>query len=662
MSVRFIFGRGGIGKTSYILEDIKRRTQNDERSPILIIVPEQYSFSMEKKISKLFTGDVKDKNLRTRVITFNSLGKIVFSEVGGLTKVNIDSSGKNIITYKSFLNISNELEFFSKKTSKAGFVNKISEIIYEFKKYNVNVEKLKESRKDIDDDMLNAKLNDIVKIYEEFEKNLHENYVDSQDTLELLAEKIHESKSLSSAHIYIDEFTGFTPKEFSVLMELMKVASEVDITLTLDNCDSIEYNPTDVFSRTKSTYKRFVELCNENGIKILENINLNDISSINSKNSDSIYKEINNKYIKNLNGYEIKRFKDNKELIHLEKNYNFFPQKVYTEKTENIRIKEFNDLHQEVEETAKEILYLIKNKNVRFKDITVSMRDLNRYNFLIKQVFDDYNIPYFLDEKRNSINNPVVVLLISLLEMKQRNYSYDVMFTYLKSGLISIDEEDINLIENYVLANGIKGKKWFRDNWDYKLSYKNALNDVDMEKEENILKLQRINEIKNSITRPIINFEKKIYNRKIIKKPTQISLFEENDEDSKNKSSKSKKSTVEDICRYLYEFMIETKLDEKIESLIEKFYEIGETELAKEYSQIWDIVIDMLDQMVELMGNEIITRDEFTKLLKVGFEEHKLAIIPPCIDQVLVSSVDRMKNDETKYLYLLGVNDGVFPL
>ena len=144
---------------------------------------------------------------------------------------------------------------------------------------------------------------------------------------------------------------------------------------------------------------------------------------------------------------------------------------MYDKPTQNIKIKEFNNLYSEVEEIAKEIISLVRDKNVRYRDITVATRDLNKYDFLVHSIFNEYEIPNFIDKKREAKTNPIIVLIISALEMRNRRYSYETMFRYLKSGLIGISNEEISLLENYVLANGIKGKKWFEEKWEYRINH-----------------------------------------------------------------------------------------------------------------------------------------------------------------------------------------------
>ncbi|MDX5681235.1 helicase-exonuclease AddAB subunit AddB, partial [Clostridioides difficile] len=362
MGLRFVLGRSGSGKSTYILDEIKKEAQKNETTSIILLVPEQYTFEVENRVSKLFLGKEKDKYLRVRVLSFKTLSNIVFSQVGGLTDVNINSSGKAMMVYRAIEDVSEELNVFSKSKSQSGFVSSITDMISEMKQYNISPEMLENISGELDNETLSLKLKDISKIYNSFEGKLHENYVDAQDMLTSLASKIELSSYLDGACVYIDEFTGFTPNQYNVIKSILNKSKSVNISLTVDDINYIGYRKSDMFSRTKFTYSKLTQLCNEEGIKILPQVNLNT--------------------------GVIKRFEKVKELQHLERFYNAYPYKIYSNQTENIKIKEFNNLYSEVEEIAREIVHLVRDKNVRYRDITIATRDLSRYDFLVHSIFN----------------------------------------------------------------------------------------------------------------------------------------------------------------------------------------------------------------------------------------------------------------------------------
>lgn len=609
MGVRFILGRSGCGKTEYMLNEIKNKAiSEDEKNPIIILIPEQYTYEMEKRVSKMFANGAKDKYMRVRPMGLKTLSNIVFSYCGGLSKVGIDAAGKAIITHNSIEAVSSELELFSKSYTQQGFTTSISEMISELKQFMITPDRLAEiigeNSEKLPDNLI-IKLKDILKIYREFEKKLHEDYIDTHDKVSMLTNKIGESDILEGIELYIDGYTSFTPNQYELLTNLMKKSKNTTFILPMDSPFKTGY--ADYFASTRNTYNRIKNICELEGIKVEKDINLCNEN--------------------------IKRFNGNKELEHLEKFYNAYPYRIYSKKTESIKIKEYINLYNEIEETAKEIKNDVINGKYRYKDITVASRNIDIYESLVKSIFTEYNIPFYINKKSEAKNNPIITMIVSILEMKKRRYGYETMFRYLKSGLLDFTTDEINLIENYVIANGISGNKWFEEYWDYRLPdsfYEVEESDIEIETKK------RINDIKNRIIDPI-----KVFNDKI---------------------SSKKRNTVEDFCRYLYEFLEDINIFDKIEKTIDNLKEIGMMEYAARYSQVWNTVSELLDQLVEIMGDEKVSMERFIRIINIALDEYELKTIPPSIDQVTVTEIDRMNNPETKHLYLIGTVDGIFPM
>lgn len=600
MSLRFIYGRAGSGKTEFCLSDIKKRIEDNESYPLILLVPEMFTFQAEKSLLKRVHID---KNLRIQALSFKTMASRVFSEVGDLVHMHMKPCGRAMLIYRIIDEVKNDLKVFSKSARQQGFINTVSQIITELKRFEVTPDILKGAVDNVDNIMLKDKLDDISLIFSSFEKSLHEKYIDAEDEMALLANKIEDSTQFNGAEIWMDGFSGFTPQQYRVIEKLLKKASRINICLCSDGKGG-PYDKTEVFAPTKATEERLLRLCMDNNISLEEPVDLNIEA--------------------------LPRFKDSRELVHLERYIYSYPYNRHEGKTEDINIFKAVNIYSEIEEMARNIVSQCRDNNMRFSDITVASRDLKRYEKLIKAIFTEYNIPYFIDQKRDIKSNPIVVFIASAIEIQSKRWSYESVFKYLKTGLLNIEREDINLLENYVLANGIRGRKWIENEWSYRLEHRLDQKDVS-EYEANTIK--RINEIKSLIVNPLKEFHDKI----------------------------SGKNKVRDICTYLYEFLITTKIPDTLEDIIVKLKEEKELDAANQYNQVWEIVIDVLDQMVEVMGDETITLDQFVKILSIGFDEYKIGVVPPALDQVLVSSVDRMKSHNAKALYIIGVNDGVFP-
>jgi len=601
MSLQFIFGRSGYGKSTYCLKDIKSKLKSfEEDKKFIYLVPEQFTLEADRNLVEV----IGERGLqRVQVLSFTRLAHVVLSEVGGITRPNMNSSGKNMLIYKVIEEVKDELKVFTRASKQTGFINIISNLITEFKRYNVNPDILTMVNCKIPkDNLLSDKLQDINSIYSKFEAYLHKNYIDTEDQLNMLIDKLDNYSSLKNTEIWIDEFSTFTPVQYKVIEKLLKKSIKVHVTLTTDCLSSItSKDNVDIFSSIKNTEERLLKLAKINNILYEEPICLNDMEAV--------------------------RLKNNSALKHLEKNFFNFPYKIYNEDTKNIKIFMALSIYSEVQNTAREIIRLCRDEKLRFKDIAVITRDLQSYEKLIEVIFSEYSIPHFIDRRRDINSNPLIILLNSVLEIYTKNWSYEAMFRYLKTGLVNIERENVDLIENYVLANGIRGKKWLEEKWQYSLTY--TYENAEAEEE----KLEKINEIKNIITEPLVNLLKKIKG----------------------------KNNIKVICTALYEFLTVIKAGEKVEQWVLDFKDKGELDAANEYSQVWNIVIDFLDQMVEVLGVEEVKLEEFVKLFSTGIAEFEIGVIPPSLDQVLIGDIERVKSHEVSAVFIIGVNDGVFP-
>lgn len=604
MSIRFIYGRAGSGKSHYCLQDIKKRIQEGNGRNLILLVPEQFSFQAEKNLIK----SIGEKGtLKAQVLSFRRMAEKVFDEVGGGIKKHINDSGKNILLYKIIEENKNKLKVYKTSAKKQGFVNLVSDIIGEFKKYNISPEVLKENLESIQNKSLKNKLEDIVMLFLEFQKRISTNYMDSEDILQAACEKLDKSIIFKKAEVWIDEFSTFTPQEYSVIEKIMCSAYRVNITLCMDAMGEYsERESMDLFLPVKNTEQSILQIAQDNNIIYEKPVNLR---------CSPCY-----------------RFKNSTALQHLQHSLFSYPYKNYAEYTEDINIFKALNKYTEVEYIARDIVKNCRDKNLRFKDIALVTGDLDEYENLIKAVFNQYDIPYFMDKKREIIHNQIVILIISVIEILAKSWSYESVFKYLKTGLLDLEFDDIDILENYVLANGIRKKQWLDEKpWNFKINYGNFKEDNPQEEQEY---LDKINSIRDKVREPILKLSENIKGKK----------------------------KGRDICEELYNFLCELKIPEKVEELIVAFKNSNKLDKANEYSQIWDIVVDVLDQIVEVIGEQSFGMETFAEVLEIGFSKYEIGVIPPALDQVLVSNVTRIKSYNVGALYIAGVNDGIFPV
>lgn len=585
MSFRLIYGKSGVGKSTYMYNEIKKKINCENK--IYIITPEQFSFTAEKKLLETLGNR---SIINAEVLTFNRMAYRVASEVGGTAKVELSSSGKAMLIYNILATKKSKLKFLGKSEEN---IDLIIEQITEFKKHGVSVDDLNKIKEETDDDYLKLKLQDMLQVYTDFEKVIENKYIDENDNLTRLANQLNEVSIFDNTLIYIDEFVGFTKQEYEIIKQLSYKAQDVTVAICSDSIEEAIAPENDIFYSNKLTISRLLDLMKEAKITIDEPIFLK----------------------------EPYRFK-NDELKHLEKNLYSVPYKRYENTPENIELFLANNQYSEIENIAKNIVKLVQKKGYRYKDISVITKNLDIYSNLVKVIFNKYQIPVFIDEKNDLNQNIIVKYLLSILEIFARNWSYESVFNYVKTGFLDISKQEIFALENYCQKWGIKNSKWYKQEWNFK-----------DEDDENKAKIQRFRELRKIIVNPLLEFKEDL------KGTNEVKL----------------------ITTKLYNFLIKNEIDKKFEEKIEELKQLGQTEFATQYETSWKIIMGVLDEIVLVFGNEKVSFDKYMQILKTGLASSDLGKIPGTQDQVIIGDVDRSRSHKVKAIFIIGLNDGMFP-
>ena len=634
MRLRIIYGRAGSGKSTFCLDEIKKGLDSGEKHPLVLIVPEQFSLQAEKNLSGI---DSTSGIFRAEVLSFRRMAFRVFSEVGGISRKHLAAAGKSMLLFRILDKVGDQLKMFSGSAARKGFTQTLSDAITEFKRYDISPQQLIDAAAALKDGLpLKDKLSDLSLIYEQFEELLHQNYMDADDDLVELYNKLDKSTQFDNAEIWIDEFSGFTPQEYKVITKLLRKAARVTVCLCTDCISDESGNAAPmIFAPVRKTAAKLLRMAKSEGIPVERPVSLDlmalpeglqqkgergsEHSRLSFANSDGTVRQ-----------YCV-RFSTSEELGHLERNFYKYPCVKYKKSSGDVVLCSTSGIYSEVEEVARDIIRLCRDEGYRYRDIAVTMRNPDSYRGIVKSVFMRYNIPFFFDGKRNVDGNPLVVFILSALDIFKNNWSYEAVFRYAKTGLTGLEREELDLLENYVLANGIRGNAWTRkEDWTYPVdqSFKK-----DRASQVDDIRLVRINAARRRLTAPLTAFREK---------------------------TKGGASAMQ-FCTSLFDLLCETGNDKRLEELSARFAREGRLEKADEYRQVWNITMDVFSQIVEVLGNEEMGTERFSEILAAGFEGHKLGLIPPAIDQVLAGSIERARSHDIKAMYILGANEGVLP-
>ena len=581
MSLRLIYGRAGTGKTEFCLKEIKDKLSNNLVQKIYIIVPEQFSYATEKRL--LDTLEV-GSTINAEVISFKRLAHRVSLEVGENTRTQLTKVGKSMLVKY----------ITDKNKAKLNFLGKTNEIdlslrtITELKKHNVSVEKIQNQSENVENQLLKLKLEDIGTIYSSYEETIKDSYIDEEDTLTILAKQLKDSKMFDNNLVYIDEFSGFTEQEYLIIEEILKKAKQVSISICADGVE--EKKPeSDLFFPNKQVVRKLVEHA--------ENANVNIEKAIELK--------------------ELHRFK-NRELQVLEKNIYAIRSEEYKDEVSHINLKICNNPYTEIEETAKTILDLVREKNLRYEEIGVITKNIEDYISAITAVFPKYNIPVFIDNKKALSDNILVKYVLSMFEVYSKNWSSDAVWSYIKTGFTGIEKQDLYKLENYCRKWGIRGNKWYKEDWTYDVLNKDV---------------EKLNNLRKAIVKPLIEFNETLKNKK----------------------------TAKEITKALYESLEKNEIRNKLEEKLKKLESNKEIKYANEYISSWNILMNILDEINLVFGDKSFTFEEYREILKAGLEVSSFGEIPEVIDQVTIGDIERSRSHKINTLFILGINDGVFP-
>lgn len=599
MSLQLILGKSGSGKSFTLYNEIIKKSIKNPGTNYLMIVPEQFTLQAQKDIVDMHPSQ---GTMNIDILSFMRLAYRIFDEVGGGETPVLEDSGKTMVLRKLISRNVKELELFGHDVQKQGFIEELKSLLSEIYQYSIGIDLLKEIQNSLaGSPLLKGKLHDLVAIYEAFKAYLDQKYITAEEILDVLYDIIDKSQIIRNSVICLDGFTGFTPSQYKLLSILLKNAKKVIITITMDRKEMDRSKEEfKLFHLSKKNMDKLLDLAGEENIKVETPIFMEEVH----KTDVPI------------------RFKSNKGLAALEANLFRYPYKSFPFEQDSISIHGARDILQEIHFVIREIKELIRNKDYRYQDIAVITGDMVSYGREFRREFEKENIPCFIDEKRNILSNPYVELIRSVLAIVSDNYSYESIFRYLRCGLTGFSPEDIDILENYVIAQGIRGHKKWQTVWSK--AYKGQKDG----------ELTRINEIRERLVEML--------------RPLKEVLTD-------------KKHTVKDFTAGLYLFGLSLDTPKQMEDFSSAFLLENQLSKAKEYSQVYGIVMELFDKLVELLGDEKMPLKEYIEVLEAGLKEAKVGLIPPGLDQIMVGDIERTRLKNIKALFIVGANDGIIP-
>ena len=346
MSLQFIFGNSGSGKSHYLYQQIVEESIRHPEKNYLVLVPEQFTMQTQKD---LCMAHPRSGIMNIDVLSFGRLAHRVFEETGKERQPILDDEGKNLVLRKIAGNYEDELTVLKGNLKKQGYISEVKSVISEFTQYGIDFEQLDSFMEGLNpESYLYYKLKDIRKVYEGFEDYLRDKYITKEELLDVLSQTVPEAKMLKDSVIAMDGFTGFTPVQNRLIGELLKVCDKIMLTVEIDRREDpfVYKHPYQLFALSKQMVTSLTEVAQEVKVEIDEPVWL-------CKNPPY-------------------RFKENPEMAFLEEELFRYSRRKYSgKKMQSISLHEVHTPQEEAQYVAEEIRRLVREEGYRYREIAV---------------------------------------------------------------------------------------------------------------------------------------------------------------------------------------------------------------------------------------------------------------------------------------------------
>lgn len=601
MSLQFYFGASGAGKSRKLHDYIIEESQRHPEKNYLLIVPDQ--FTMQTQMD-LVLEHPRHAIMNIDVLSFGRLTHRVLEEVGGEELPVLDDTGKSLVLRKVAGQERDKLTVLGSLLHKIGYIHEVKSALSEFMQYGIGEKELETLIAYAKErGALYYKLQDLRHLYRAFGEYIQGRFITTEGTLDRLRTALPGSEIVRDSVIAFDGFTGFTPIQNRVIQDLMGLTDRVIITLTLDERE----NPYRVEGEQKLFY------LSQKTVSVLKRL----AAEADVAEEEAVW------CVEKTEGRP-PRFAGNPELAHLERNLFRYPSCAYGPSVERIHLIEASTPKEELRQTCIAIRrMLLASEELCYRDIAVVTGNMGVYGKEAEEIFSRFAIPIYIDQTRGILGNPFTSYIRSALQIVLQDFSFDAVFHYLRTGLAGFTGEETDRLENYVRRFGIRGRKRWSEIFTYR--------EEEPEGEEaSLVSLSACNAMRERLMEQLA--------------PFLVPL-----------------TTAGDMVRALYAFLVVNGVQQKLTDFENAFQKRGELARAKEYGQIYPLVIDLLDQIEGLLSEEEMTLREFADIMDSGLAEITVGTIPQNVDRILVGDIERTRLKQVKVLFFLGVNDGNIP-
>ena len=554
---------------------------NAEKMGRILLVPELISHETERRLCAA-AGDTASRF--AEVLSFTQLARRVCEDLGCAAEQCMDAGGRLVAMASSARHLASRLKAYACVESRPEFLTGLIDAVDEFKRCCITAEDLSAAARETEGSLA-QKLEELSLILEVYDSLCGRGKRDPRDVETILLEQM-ESGDYAKRHVfYIDGFPDFTRQHLAILEYLIKVSPCVTVSM---NCDRVESNLL-AFEKAGDTTAKILSLARQANVEV-------EIEVIPEEN------------------------------LPLAKVRNALFQGPIPTAQGCLNVYAADSPYHECLAAAERVMELVRS-GCRYRDIMIVCADMPGYKALLNQVFHRCSIPLYLSGTEDILEKSVIATVLSALDAALGGFEQRQTLHYFRSVLSPVDPDTCDLMENYAVIWGVRGKKWTED-WK---NHPDGLGEIPTEASN--ARLDRLNAARLRAITPLQNLRQAFM-------------------DARN---------LADQVQAVYTLLQNLGLQQRLEELSRWMDDAGDNRSAQILNQLWDILIGALEQLHDVLGATVWDSDSFTRLLRLLLSQYDVGTIPPVLDAVQAGSVSSQRLHQQKHLIVLGAREGNLP-
>ena len=595
--LQLVLGGSGSGKTTLLYHRIRARAEAGQKS--ILLVPEQFTSSTEGRIYREL-GDALSGMVES--FSFTSLAEKILSVEGGAAVQTLSDAGRAVLVRRALEELQENVHYYYRNRRSAAFCQMAAETIDELKSAGLSGQQMADLAKGCGAE--SGKLGELALIFQGYETLLARSGMDPADRLELAGARLEEALAcgavpefLKEREVFIDEFDTFNAPKKRLLGALLAALPRVTVALCDDGAPLV---PGDVslFSGAKQVAVQLRQLARKNGAEVAA--------------PQLLRRDLRHTEAPGLAA--VTALLETGTCAPLEA------------PADEVRLFAAPSREEEARAAAGAIRRLMR-QGVRCGRIAVVCRDIGKYRAAVRYEFRMAGIPLYCDEPTTPEFSAPATAVRALLALARGADLTENLTTLAKTGLCALTEEEVCALENYAYTWSPNAAAWraaFRNDpkgfGDRELTEEDARNLSDAEKARALL----------------VNAADAL-------------------------RGKVRNANAEAISRALYFCLRELGAEEQQAAQVEAIRAVRGIPAAEEAAREWNVVMELLDEMARLLGEQTVTVAEYEDLFGLLLRSSDLGHIPQTLDAVVLASAGKMRLDEPDYVFVLGLAEGEFP-